>query len=189
MAIQCFYLLLHPEILYTQTFEKEASGKSGNTEKEVHSNHTPQTATQQVKDTAPDKSVEIKFSENELMQIEAAIQHVMDTQQPYVKQRYTLHEFAVDTQIATHKLSAFINTRYGKNFNDFLNRYRIALVIERLQSGENAHKTLEAIANECGFQSRVTFIRAFKKEHGTTPSDYISKMKGTEPDPEKRSIQ
>jgi AraC-like DNA-binding protein len=54
-----------------------------------------------------------------------------------------------------------------------LNRYRVNLFIEKIEHQENKLKTLEAIATECGFQSRATFVRAFKKEKGITPSEYI----------------
>jgi AraC-like DNA-binding protein len=64
------------------------------------------------------------------------------------------------------------------NFNDYLNKYRLEMVTARLDAGENAQKTLEAIALECGFQSRVTFIRAFKKAYGVTPTEYLNQKKG-----------
>ena len=34
-------------------------------------------------------------------------------------------------------------------------------------------KTLEALAQESGFNSRGTFIRVFKKKTGKTPSEYL----------------
>ncbi len=177
MAIQCFYLLLHPEILYTQPFEKDENWKSENLLIEPDSGKMPQADAPTSIEIPPVKSAEIQFSDDDVIKIEASIQRIMKSQKPYLKQRYTLHEFSVDTQTAPHKLSAFINTRYEQNFNDFLNKYRIALVIEKLHAGENARKTLEAVANDCGFKSRVTFIRAFKKEHGITPGEYVNKMK------------
>lgn len=177
MAIQCFYLLLHPEILYTQPFEKDENWKSENLIKEPDSAKIPHIEAPTTIEILPLKSAEIKFSDDDLMRIETSIQHIINGQMPYLKHRYTLHEFSVDTQTAPHKLSAFIKMRYEQNFNDFLNKFRIALVIEKLQAGENARKTLEAVANECGFKSRVTFIRSFKKEYGITPGEYVIKMR------------
>jgi AraC-like DNA-binding protein len=177
MAIQCFYLLVHPEILYTQTFEKDEIWKSEYLKRELGSDVVLQAEAQAFADDTTIKPIENTFSDKDVLVMDTSIQMVMNTQRPYVKQRYTLHEFAVDAQIAPHKLSAFINNRYGTNFNDYLNKFRIAMVVEKLQAGENTQKTLEAIAQECGFKSRVTFIRAFKKEYNMTPSDYLKKSK------------
>ena len=38
-------------------------------------------------------------------------------------------------------------------------------------------KTLEALSAESGFQSRSTFIRAFKKSKGITPSEFVHSIK------------
>jgi AraC-like DNA-binding protein len=176
MAIQCFYLLLHPEILYTQPFQKEKAWQQGNLEKEVALDHATKENSPQTDDTSPEKWAKNRFSEADLMHIESIIQQLMHTQRPYKKHRYSLHEFATDTRISPQKLSAFINIQYGKNLNEYLNTFRLALVTEKLQAGEQRMKTLEAIAFECGFQSRSTFIRAFKKENGITPSDFVNNL-------------
>jgi AraC-like DNA-binding protein len=176
IALQCFYLLLHPEILYTETFGKERSNGLLATPSSVSDAtlHEENNSRKEVKVPSPEpksKMPEIDFS-----RIEARANEVMENKKCYLKQGYTLHEFASDTGLSAQRLSAFINTRYGINFNDYLNKYRIAHVVEKLKAGENAQKTLEAIAQEGGFQSRGTFIRAFKKEHGMTPSEFLERM-------------
>ena len=60
------------------------------------------------------------------------------------------------------------------NFFNYINQLRINAFLDKIASNEQAQKTLEALAGECGFQGRSTFIRAFKKETGQTPSDYLS---------------
>ena len=60
-----------------------------------------------------------------------------------------------------------------KGFREFLNRYRVDYFKENLEKPGWKNLTLEAIAAECGFNSRITFISNFKKITGTTPSEYI----------------
>lgn len=185
MAIQCFYLLLHPEILYTETFSRvsDANHKAtisllAETPAEVSTNQSPGN------DGLEKRSSESRISDKEMDSLEPILIHTIDTLKPYERHRYTLQDFSKDTGISPYKLSALINLRYHTNFNDYLNKFRLNQVVKRIDAGEDAFKTLEAIAYECGFQNRGTFIRAFKKELNLTPSEYIerirqSKEKGT----------
>ena len=72
-------------------------------------------------------------------------------------------------------ISKTINQEFGVNFNDFVNEKRAAAVIERLNDHEHMKSTLLGIALDCGFNSKTTFNRAFKKYTGKTPKQFISK--------------
>jgi AraC-like DNA-binding protein len=88
----------------------------------------------------------------------------------------SLPQLAAALQTNTPALSRFINQEYGRNFNDFINQYRIRAFIEKLKAGEQEQNTLLALAFDCGFNSKNTFNRAFKKETGQTPSQYIKNL-------------
>ena len=62
------------------------------------------------------------------------------------------------------------------NFNDFVNQFRVAAIKERLAQGEHLQFTLLAIALECGFNSKATFNRVFKKWEGKTPGQYVAEL-------------
>ena len=85
-------------------------------------------------------------------------------------------ELARSSQIQPHIFSAFISQAYQANLNDVINRYRIKYVEEGLKSGRWNDLTLEAIAEKAGFNNRVTFLTAFKKFTGTTPTQYIKNI-------------
>jgi AraC-like DNA-binding protein len=63
-------------------------------------------------------------------------------------------------------ISRLINQVHGCNFNQFLNRYRIKHSKEMLHKGE---KKLEEVAQDSGFGSVSTLIRAYKEMEGMTP--------------------
>jgi len=70
-------------------------------------------------------------------------------------------------------VSWVINEVYGKNFKTFLNEYRIKEACKRLRDHENyGNMTIQAIYQDVGFQSAASFINAFKKSMGMTPSTY-----------------
>lgn len=66
-----------------------------------------------------------------------------------------------------------INDTYGKNFKTLLNECRIKEACRRLLDTEHyGNMTIQAIYEEVGYSNNVSFIRAFKRVNGMTPSEY-----------------
>lgn len=103
------------------------------------------------------------------------IETYMQQQRPYLKKGYSIKDLSAETNISLHQLSAFINGEYGVNFSDFINRYRVEYVKEKLHDPQWRQLTLEGIALEAGFTNRTTFFRAFIKITGTSPSEYVNR--------------
>ncbi|MEJ2615337.1 MAG: helix-turn-helix domain-containing protein [Ignavibacteriaceae bacterium] len=97
---------------------------------------------------------------------------VMETDKPYLNSELTLGELAGKLSISTHNLSEILNTRVKQNFYDFINRYRVEEVKRRLADKESEMYNLIAIAFDSGFNSKSAFNTIFKKQTGTTPSQY-----------------
>ena len=58
-------------------------------------------------------------------------------------------------------------------FSNLLSSYRVKVACQRMNDPEQyGHVTIEAIATSTGFKSRTTFVNAFKRETGQTPSEY-----------------
>lgn len=72
-------------------------------------------------------------------------------------------------------LSQVINDHTGKNFNQYVNSFRIAEALEILSDPQN-NEQLKAISINIGFNSPTTFFRLFKEEVGMTPSKYREKI-------------
>lgn len=73
-------------------------------------------------------------------------------------------------------ISKAINQGFGLNFNDFINDYRIEAVKQSFENGEHKKTTLLGIAFDCGFNSKATFNRAFKKSTGLSPKEFLAKI-------------
>ena len=73
-------------------------------------------------------------------------------------------------------LSAAINACAGMNFNDYVNRWRCAYLVRRLEEGGHRERTLLALALEAGFNSKSTFNRAFRKCYGCSPGTVIHRL-------------
>jgi YesN/AraC family two-component response regulator len=73
-------------------------------------------------------------------------------------------------------VSFLINNHFDKNFNDFVNTYRIKHVTDCIKAGDLNQFTLYALATQAGFSNKTSFVDAFKKVHNCTPSHFISNM-------------
>jgi AraC-like DNA-binding protein len=91
----------------------------------------------------------------------------------FLQPDYSLNHLVLDTHIPRYILSAFINREYGMSFREFLNRKKVEFIIANYSKPEWKQYTLEAIAFECGYSSRTTFIKNFKEITGKTPSEFF----------------
>jgi len=83
------------------------------------------------------------------------------------------------TGISVHHLSNILNNRFEKNFSDFINAYRVEEAKRVLSLDQFTKMTLEAIGYECGFGSKSSFNKAFKKITNFTPSEYRNHSKSS----------
>jgi len=84
----------------------------------------------------------------------------------------TIQDVSVGTGIAENLLSRTISSIFTMNFFDFVNSYRIDLFDKKILEGEAENFTLLAVAMDCGFSSKSSFNRAYRKKMGMTPSQY-----------------
>ncbi len=113
----------------------------------------------------------------ELEEGKIKIEMLMSVQKAFQNPTLTLADVSESLTIAPKKISQIINQGFKMNFNDFVNYYRTEEVIKTLQSGKHNIHTLLAIAYDCGFNSKSTFNRSFKKQTGFTPKEYLTKNK------------
>lgn len=101
------------------------------------------------------------------------IEEILVTEKLYQNPELTLTDIAKKLNTNAAVISKAINQGFQMNFNDLINNYRIEAVKKRLEEGEQKKSTLLGIAFDCGFNSKATFNRAFKKHTGITPKEYL----------------
>lgn len=115
------------------------------------------------------------FTEDEVKNYTLKIKEQLSLKQLFLDENLDLKTLANAVEISDKKLSTFINQELKTTFYDLINFYRIKAVKEKLSSSENNDLTIIAIANDCGFKSKTTFNRIFKKETHLSPSEYKKK--------------
>jgi AraC-like DNA-binding protein len=108
----------------------------------------------------------------ELEQWKKRIEKLMTEEKLYLESELTLTDLAQRLKTNVSVLSAVINGAFNKNFNDFVNEYRVEEVKRMLKDPAAKHLSLLGIGIECGFNSKSTFNRAFRKATGVAPSEY-----------------
>ena len=122
-------------------------------------------------DESPAKAVQSKNKEQL-----SRILEFMETQKPYIDSKITLSGLADKLDISSHNLSRIINEEFGKNFNDFINEYRIKEFKKIILAGEHPNLTLLSYGYMVGFNSKTSFNRSFKRITGQTPSDFFNNI-------------
>jgi AraC-like DNA-binding protein len=165
--IQGYMLLMYPEILYG--FNKGSS--------QAKENNVAEMGGKTIID--PDQHKTGKQVDTQLVdRISKGLDHLMGDQKLYLLPELRLFHVSEKLGVPVYKLSAFFNDVEKKNFFEYVNTKRIEFFITKIHSGEARLKTLEALSRESGFTNRATFIRAFRKETGKTPTAYIRGLTG-----------
>ena len=101
-----------------------------------------------------------------------ALQRQLDTLQVYREPELKVADLAHRLGTAEHRLSRLITQGLGeKNFNQMINRHRIAYACARLADADDDATILD-ISGDAGFASLGPFNRAFKAATGCTPTAY-----------------
>ncbi len=86
---------------------------------------------------------------------------------------FSLQILAEAVESNVNYVSHVINNTYKKNFKTLLNERRICEACHKLADPKRySNYTMQAIYEEAGYRNATSFIRAFKKIYGMTPSEY-----------------
>jgi len=100
-------------------------------------------------------------------------QHILSKQlysQPDLKQSQLATQLGISSQL----LSQVINSSSGYHFNDYMNSLRIDRIKKLLEN--DGKSDIQEMALECGFSSKATFYRVFKKWVGCTPTEFRKRL-------------
>lgn len=101
------------------------------------------------------------------------LDHLMTVGRTYRQEGLAIGALAARLDVPEHRLRQAINEGLGyRNFNAFLNRYRIEDAKLALSDLTQREVPVLTIAMDAGFQSIGPFNRAFKAETGVTPTEF-----------------
>ncbi len=110
-------------------------------------------------------------------EIEDTLVRFVPENKPYLNPDLKLSDLAKMIDCAPHDISQVINQNLNQTFYSFINAYRIEAVKARMTDPSYAKYTLLAIAQQCGYSSKTSFYRAFRKLTGQSPQEYQAELK------------
>ena len=116
------------------------------------------------------------FKENNNTLLFSEVSKLIIDDKLYIESDLSLSKLAKLIGQSTQKTSSVINQYAKRNFNDFINYYRIQEAKKLLSKTESEKFTISSIAYDTGFSSLSSFNSAFKKFESTTPSAYRQKQ-------------
>ena len=97
----------------------------------------------------------------------------MVVERAYRREGLTIGALSAELGVPEYRLRQLINEGLGhRNFNAFLNRYRVEEAKAALADPEQIEVPVLTIAMDTGFQAIGTFNRAFKAATDLTPTEF-----------------
>jgi AraC-like DNA-binding protein len=105
--------------------------------------------------------------------IQRQLKIIMEEEKLFCDEDLSLGRLSEALELTKNQLSQFLNTYYEKNFNNFVNSYRIEEARRMLM--EQSDRQIISIAFAVGFNSYSAFHSTFKKMTGVSPADFRRK--------------
>ena len=115
-------------------------------------------------------------SVEECQKLASELERLMQRDRLYVNPDLKIADLASILHVSTYTLSYLFNQYLDKNYYDYLNDYRTEEFKRLINKDEYSRYTLTALAELCGFSSRTSFFRYFKKMTGITPNEYVQSI-------------
>lgn len=111
------------------------------------------------------------LSAADLIAYERKLIELMEKDRVYLENELSLPELATRLKLPKHYLTQVLNVRMKQGYHHYINSLRVEHACQLMRSGANC--TLQEIALNSGFNSTVTFNRAFKFFKKMSPSEYL----------------
>ncbi len=103
-------------------------------------------------------------------QIIQRLYEIMEDEKAFADEELSLPDLAKELNISTHQLSEILNEHIQKNFNTFVNEFRVKEAQKLLL--EEPNRSVLSIGVAVGFNSNTTFCTVFSKMTGMSPKQY-----------------
>lgn len=119
------------------------------------------------------KDIPTQLQSEEERRLMAGLAHAMQVEKIYTQESLSIRELATHLKTREYILRRVINAGLGyRNFNNYLNDFRIAEARQILMSPEGPDTPIIRIAMDLGFGSLAPFNRAFKERTGVPPTEF-----------------
>lgn len=118
------------------------------------------------------------LSQKDMARIKEKIEDAFKKDQLFLDNNLSILSLGKQLDEKSHHVLQTFSVLIDENFNDYVNKHRIATAKRHLHDPKYDHYKIEAIALESGFNNKVTFYKAFTKFTDQTPSAFRKQKSG-----------
>lgn len=123
-----------------------------------------------------DKYKSCNMTDDDCKKLLEQLTSVMTEEKLFVNPKLKISDLAGKMGVPSYKLSYLFNQHMQCSFYDYINDFRVLEFKKLIEKGEHKAYSINALTEKCGFTSRSTFFRYFKKNTGMTPNEYIGSL-------------
>ncbi len=109
--------------------------------------------------------------------LENKLEQLIENQNLWRISDITVEKIATMLNTNSKYISQIINQKYKQSFPNFINGFRVKEARSMLLSKNYTHYSIDGIGKLCGFKSNSSFVAAFRKYTGLTPSYFRDPQK------------
>ncbi len=143
------------------------------TRTDIFSKYTEKVIPTKIAEIEPDEIAEIEPITGHYSEELKNLKKIVEDKELYLDPLLSINKLSEITKIPQYKISKILNSQLDQSFYDFINGYRIEAVKTQMDNGAADDLSILGIAMDCGFNSKASFNRVFKKREGITPSQYL----------------
>lgn len=102
--------------------------------------------------------------------------NVLNEEKAYLDDTLTLEKLAKSAGLTAERVTNLFRVFYKKPFKETINTLRVEEAKRLIKENGPKQLNLLAIALDSGFNNKVTFYRAFKKNEDCSPSEYVKNL-------------
>ncbi|WP_438967337.1 helix-turn-helix domain-containing protein [Flavobacterium sp.] len=111
------------------------------------------------------------------LEVESKLNYLLEEKKIFLIKSLTVRDFSIEADLPIRLIPYILNLIFDKTFKELTNERRVKFAKEKIESGFLIEFTIETLSSESGFNSRHTFLNAFKKELDLSPNQYWAKIK------------
>ena len=116
------------------------------------------------------------LTESLSQELKSSLIELLENKKIYKENDINLEILAEELNTTRHNASQVINEHFGINFHELINKYRINEAKQIFELDYQKNLNIIDVAYEVGYNNKVTFNKAFKKETNLTPSEFQRMM-------------
>lgn len=119
----------------------------------------------------PVKYAKSILSIDQFQQYHELVEEFLVKKEGFKRKDLSIRLLSTELEIPRHVFSQFFNIHLQKSFYQYVAELRIAYAVKKLQT-RSFNFTVEALAEDCGFNSKTSFNKYFKEQMGVTPKEF-----------------